>query len=167
MSEEETTVDPAVTESYVDQVEDSDSPDWAAVRSKERKLKAEVKEWQERAETAELERDQLKVQAAGFTDVQAKHVAQAVAEGLVDADDPEALWRHAESEFGWEKPKMTLLEQYVHADAERLRRLESVTTSDMPPGVERDIADAEAAGNFELSRALKSGKLATAIQQGG
>jgi len=161
-----------VTDETTEGLEESGSleDDIKAMRAKNRAQATELNELKEllgpalEAQRRELLRDK------GFDPdtVQGRRLVKAMVDGEIAADGSD-LVEVAEQGFGYEpsqrRPEMTDAEFVAAYNSNRLADLQSVTFSDMPPGVEKDIADAEAVGNWDLARALKSGKLAQAATE--
>lgn len=120
------------------------------------------------AELAELRPLRVKetLREAGFdpSTPEGKALALAVEAGKVEADSS-LIAEYAGSEFGWQpKTALTPTEASQVEGSQRLAAARAASTSDGPPDVRQQIAEAEAEGDREKAMRLKNAALFAGMQ---
>ena len=151
--------------------EPGEQPDWIAKlrkankadKARIRELSGQVEDLEARLADAEPKALRGTIMEAGFSPdgPAGKLLAKGLADGEVESD-PTSLIEYARG-YGI---SLTDRETIAVHGAQQLANLHAVTTSMPAPSLDDDIAEAEASGNVELSRMLKSQKLAGALEKG-
>jgi len=151
--------------------EPGEQPDWIAKlrkankadKARIRELTGQVEDLEARLADAEPKALRGTIMEAGFSPdgPAGKLLAKGLADGEVESD-PTSLIEYARG-YGI---SLTDRETIAVHGAQQLANLQAVTYSEVPD-VGNDIAEAEASGDWETARRLKSGVLADALKREG